>query len=134
MSFLNVTKYPPSLLYILITLGPAMVFLALVDKPLNSFAAKVAVFGRVPFFYYILHFFLIHLMAMLGAVILRFKWSDMILTNMVNRVPAMKTYGFNLLTVYMVWIILIIVLYPICKWYDRYKRAHLPENRWLSYV
>lgn len=134
LSFLNVSKYPPSLLYILLTLGPAMVFLALADKPLNSIARKITVFGRVPFFYYVLHFFLIHLLAMLGAVLLGFKWSDMILTNVVNRVPALKSYGFNLLTVYLVWIVLIFILYPCCKWFDRYKRSHLPSSRWLSYV
>jgi uncharacterized membrane protein len=134
LSFLNVTKYPPSLLYTLVTLGPAVVFLALADKPLNSFTRKIAVFGRVPFFYYVIHFFLIHLMAMFGAVLLGFSWSDMILNNVLGRVPSMKSYGFNLLTVYLVWVILILVLYPCCKWYDRYKRSHLPDNPWLTYV
>ncbi len=134
MSFLNVTKYPPSLLYVLVTLGPAMVFLALADKPMNSLGRKISVFGRVPFFYYVVHIFLIHLFAMFGAVALGFNWSDMILTTMVNRVPALKEYGFNLLTVYLIWIILIFILYPCCKWYDHYKRKHLPENRWLSYI
>lgn len=134
LSFLNVTKYPPSLLYSLITLGPAMIFLALAEKPLNSVSKKIIVFGRVPFFYYVVHIFLIHLLALAGAVLSGYTWSDMILSDKVNRVPALKGYGFNLLTVYLVWIGLIIILYPCCKWYERYKRTHQSSRWWLSYL
>jgi hypothetical protein len=134
LSFLNVTKYPPSLLYILVTLGPAMIFLALAEKPLNVFTDKIAVFGRVPFFYYVVHIYLIHLFAMIGALISGYDWSDMILTGRVNRVPELKGYGFNLSTVYFVWIGLVLLLYPCCRWFDRYKRAHQSTQRWLSYL
>jgi uncharacterized membrane protein len=135
LSFLNVTKYPPSLLYILMTLGPALIFLAFTEKPLNAITAKISVFGRVPMFYYIVHIFLIHLFAIIGAVIAGYKWSDMVLlTNRVSRVQELKGYGFNLITVYIVWIVVIIILYPFCKWFDRYKKAHLPGHRWLSYL
>src|SRR5450755_1941358 len=134
LSFLNVTKYPPSLLYSLITLGPAMIFLALAEKPLNSVSKKIIVFGRVPFFYYVVHIFLIHLLALAGAVLSGYTWSDMILSDKVNRVPALKGYGFNLLTVYLVWIGLIIILYPCCKCYERYKRTHQSSRWWLSYL
>jgi uncharacterized membrane protein len=134
LSFLNVTKYPPSFLYILFTLGPAMIFLALINKPLGSFARKIVVFGRVPFFYYVVHIYVIHLVALVTAHFSGFNWTDMILSNKVNLVPQLKGFGFNLLTVYMVWILLILVLYPMCKWYDRYKRAHLPAQKWLSYI
>jgi len=134
MSFLNVTKYPPSLLYILMTLGPALIFLALSEKPLNSMTAKISVFGRVPMFYYMAHIFLIHLLAIIGVIVAGFKWSDMVLlTNRVNRVPELKGYGFNLITVYMVWIAVVLLLYPLCKWFDRYKRAHQSSQWWLSY-
>ena len=134
LSFLNVTKYPASFLYALITLGPAMIFLGLAEKPLNSLTDKVAVFGRVPFFYYVLHLYLIHLFAMMGAIIAGYHWSDMILSNGVNRVAELKGYGFNLLTVYLVWVALIFVLYPFCKWFDRYKRTHQSTKSWLSYL
>jgi uncharacterized membrane protein len=134
LSFLNVTKYPPSLLYILMTLGPALIFLAFAERPLNAVTGKIIVFGRVPMFYYLVHIFLIHLFAVFGAVILGYKWSDMVLTSMVQRAPALKGYGFNLMVVYIVWIALILILYPFCKWFDRYKRTHQSTKWWLSYL
>jgi uncharacterized membrane protein len=134
LSLLNVTKYPPSLLYILITLGPAMIFLSLAEKPLNRLTEKITVFGRVPFFYYVVHLFLIHLLAMIGAIISGYNWTDMILSTRINRVAGLKGYGFNLLTVYVVWIALVLFLYPFCKWFDRYKRKHQLNKRWLTYL
>jgi uncharacterized membrane protein len=134
LSFLNVTKYPPSFLYTLITLGPALIFLSLAEKPLNRCTAIVATFGRVPLFYYLVHFFLIHLMAIVGAVFLGYDWQDMILSVRINTSPALKGYGFNLPTVYMVWALLLIILYPLCKWFDRFKRANLTKYKWLSYL
>lgn len=135
MSFLNVTKYPPSLLYALMTLGPAMVFLSLAEKPLNAWTSKITIFGRVPMFYYLVHIYLIHLLAIFGTMISGFNWWDMILlTNRVNRVPELKGYGFSLAIVYGVWIAVILILYPFCRWFDRYKQAHLASNWWLSYI
>ncbi len=133
LSLLNVTKYPPSLLYVLITLGPAMIFLGMAEKPLNRFTEKLVVFGRVPFFYYVMHLYLIHLLAIFGAIISGYNWSDMILSNRVNRVSELKGYGFDLSTVYMVWIGVVLLLYPCCKWFDGYKRANQLKKRWLSY-
>ena len=134
LSLLNVTKYPPSLLYTLITLGPAFIFLALTEKPLNSFTSKIVVFGRVPFFYYVIHIYLIHLLAMIGAQSLGYHWSDMILNDRVNNIEKLKGYGFNLTTVYLVWSGLILLLYPCCKWFDKYKRANQSKHKWLSYL
>ena len=134
LSFLNVTKYPPSLLYVLITLGPAIIFLSLAEEPLNIITEKFTVFGRVPFFYYVVHLYLIHLLAMIGAIILGYDWSDMILSDRVNRVSELKGYGFNLATVYIIWIGLILFLYPFCKWFDHYKRIHQLNKPWLSYL
>lgn len=116
LSLLNVTKYPPSLLYTLVTLGPAMIFLALAEKPLNAFTGKIAVFGRVPFFYYVIHIYVIHLFAAIATGISGYNWTDMVLlTKRVNQVPELRGYGFNLLTVYPVWIGLVLFLYPFCK-------------------
>lgn len=134
LSFLNLTKYPPSFLYVLMTIGPALIFLAVAEQPLKGFAQKITTFGRVPMFYYLLHIFLIHLFALIAAVNTGYNWSDMILTTMINRSPELKGYGFNLLTVYLVWVALILVLYPICKWFDHYKKTHRSGQRWLSYI
>jgi hypothetical protein len=71
---------------------------------------------------------------MAGAVISGYKFTDMILTTGVNNSPQLKGYGFDLLVVYLVWIGLVIILYPLCKAYERYKRMHLSEYRWLSYL
>ena len=134
LSFLNVTKYPPSFLYALITLGPAMIFLSMAEKPLNVLTEKITVFGRVPFFYYIIHIYFIHFFAIIGVIFSGYRWSDIILSNRVNRVMELKGYGFNLLIVYLVWLALILILYPSCKWFNRYKQKHQSTKRWLSYL
>jgi len=134
LSFLNVTKYPPSLLYILVTLGPALIFLALTEKPLNKWTAKITVLGRVPMFYYLAHIFLIHLFATIAAFISGYKLSDMVLSTKVQAAPQLKGYGFDLPIVYGVWIALILILYPICKWFDHYKRTHQSSKWWLGYL
>ena len=134
LSFLNVTKYPPSLLYILMTIGPALVFLALAETRFQRLARRITVFGRVPFFYYLLHIYLIHALAFFGASILGYSWSTMILHDRVNRVPALKGYGYSLFVVYIVWIGVVILLYPLCKWFDRYKKTNRVKQPWLSYV
>ncbi|MEP6610345.1 MAG: heparan-alpha-glucosaminide N-acetyltransferase domain-containing protein [Mucilaginibacter sp.] len=134
LSFLNVTKYPPSLLYILLTLGVALLFLSVAEKPLNAITSKITVFGRVPMFYYLAHILLIHLLAVVGAVLSGYKWSVMVLHTRVNSSPELKGYGFSLLTVYMVWVLLIVTLCPLCKWFDNYKRTNQSKYWWLSYL
>ena len=129
LSFINVTKYPPSLLYALITLGPAIIFLAFAEKPLNIFTKFITTFGRVPMLYYLTHIYLIHLMAMLAAYLTGFGWRPMI----ADIFPQVKGYGFSLFVVYLVWIGVVLLLYPLCRWYDKYKIAH-KQKWWLSYL
>lgn len=133
ISFLNCTKYPPSLLYLLMTIGPAIVFLGLSETPLNRFKRVVSTFGRVPMFYYLAHIYIIHLAAMLAVIISGYKWTVMIFPSWVTRNPALHGYGYSLGVVYIIWIMLVIALYPLCRWYDRYKAAHR-EKWWLSYL
>lgn len=133
LSFLNTTKYPPSLLYILMTLGPAMLFLAFTEKPLNRLTEKLVVLGRVPMFFYILHIYLIHALAVIAVAISGYKWSDMVLTGWVSMNEQLKGYGYSLAFVYVLWIIIIVGVYPLCRWYDNYKRAHR-DKWWLSYI
>lgn len=134
LSFLNISKYPPSLLYILIMLGPALLFLPQAEKPLKGWIKKITIFGRVPMFFYLAHILLIHLLALPGAAISGYHLSDMILTTSVNRSAQLNGYGFDLPIVYVIWIAVILILYPLCNWFDRYKQTHLAAKKWLSYL
>jgi len=133
MSFLNVYKYPPSLLFLLITIGPGFLFLYLTENIQNKLTNFFLVFGRVPFFYYVLHLFLIHIGAMLGLMIIGGNWKDMILDNAVFETDKLANYGYSMLVVYVVWIGLVLLLYPICKRYMEYKVKN-KDKWWLSYL
>jgi len=89
-------------------------------------------FGRVPFFYYILHLYFIHLFAMLAAQLTGYGWRQMICPVWVNIVPGLQGFGFSLPTVYLIWAGIIIIMYPLCRKFDSYKSKHR-EKKWLSY-
>ena len=133
LSFINVTKYPPSLFYALLMLGPAILFLAIAEKRTPRFLKPVIHIGRVPMFFYLLHIYLLHLIALFAAPLAGHAWTDMLLTNWPWLQPQLKGYGFSLGIVYLVWITVILLLYPLCKWYDKYKTSH-KEKWWLSYL
>ncbi|GAB2566747.1 DUF1624 domain-containing protein [Spirosoma areae] len=136
-SFLRLTKYPASLTFLLLTLGATLLFLANTEHLKAGLKGKVVgffcVFGRVPFFYYIIHLYLIHVLALIVAEATGFGWQKMILTQMPFRTESLKGFGFDLPIVYAIWIGIILVLYPVCKKFDRYKQAH-KEQWWLSYL
>lgn len=132
-SFFNVAKYPPSLLYLLITLGPSIVFLALVENWQNWLSEKLVVIGRVPMFFYIVHLYVIHFFGVIAAMLTGFSFSDMVIDLWITLQPQLQGYGFNLWVVYLIWIVLTIALYPICSWYNKYKTNHR-EKWWLSYL
>jgi len=133
MSIFNVTKYPPSLLFLLMTLGATFLFLANAEKLKGKVVNFFCTFGRVPFFFYILHIYLIHLIALFVAEFTGFGWQKMILPRFVTRVEELKGYGLSLWMVYLIWIIVIVLLYPLCKKFDNYKQNH-KEKWWLSYL
>jgi uncharacterized membrane protein len=133
-SFMNVQKYPPSLFYICATIGPALIFLALVKNTQGRLAKIISVYGRVPFFYYILHFYLLSILHVLFFLARGHSFSEGM--NGLPGLPFKFTIpgeGYNLWVVYGVWIAVVISLYPLCKWYDRYKTNH-KEKWWLSYL
>ena len=132
-SFLNLSKYPPSLSFLLVTLGGAFLFLANSEKLKGKVVNFFCVFGRVPFFFYIIHIYLIHFLALITAEFTGFGWQKMILPALPWRVEALKGFGFNLFIVYLIWILVIALLYPLCKKFDSYKQAH-KEKWWLSYL
>ena len=133
ISFLNPSKYPPSLLYVLMTLGAGLLFLANSENLKGKLVNFFSTFGRVPFFYYILHLYAIHLLALLFAQLSGFGWQHMLLPTWIGFVPDMKGYGVSLWVVYVIWIGIILLLYPICKKFDHYKQRH-KEKWWLSYL
>lgn len=133
ISFFNPSKYPPSLMYLLMTLGATFLFLANTEKLKGKLVEFFKIFGRVPFFYYILHIYLIHTLALFLAEISGFGWEIMILKDWVTETPALKGYGLKLGYVYLVWIGIILLLYPICKKFDRYKQNN-KDKWWLSYL
>jgi uncharacterized membrane protein len=134
LSFLKIHKYPPSLDYLLVTEGFAMIFLSVTENVSNRFTKFISVFGRVPMFYYLCHLLLIHLGAMLAAVLTGYHWYDMVsFDTWITELPRFKGYGFGLGAVYLIWIALILILYPLCKKYDSYKSRH-KEKWWLSYL
>lgn len=133
LSFLNTTKYPPSLLYLLMTLGPSLLFLAFSEKQPSALAQKAIVFGRVPLFYYVMHIFVLHFIATIGAVMTGHSVWTMIFDTWVTMSQELTGYGFGLPVVYLVWIGVVVVLYPVSRWYERYKTANR-KKIWLSYV
>lgn len=134
MSFIDVHKYPPSLLYILVTIGPALIFLAYVEKISNGFTRVTAMFGRVAFFYYIIHIYLVHLIATVFFFARGHSYTEPLPLG--GNFPfyfLAPGEGLSLSMVYLVWIGVILALYPLCEMYDRYKYAHR-DKWWLSYL
>jgi uncharacterized membrane protein len=130
-SFVHVSKYPPSLLFTCLTIGPALLFLAFSEQVHSAFSRFIIVFGRVPFFYYILHIYLIHIMTVVLFYASGYGNSDIVSPNsFFNFRPA--NMGFDLWIVYLVWIGIICLLYLPCKWYNRYKSSQ--QHWWLHYL
>ena len=133
LSFVNTTKYPPSLLFMCMTIGPGILILALAEKAKSAFARVVTVYGKVPFFYYILHFYLIHAIAVAFSLI---RGHSFIEGNAgVPGIPFKFVFpgeGLPLGGTYLVWMGVVAMLYPACKWFSRYKQTH--RHWWLSYL
>lgn len=132
-SFLNTTKYPASLLYLCMTLGTALIVLALLEKVQNKLTAVFIVYGNVPFFYYILHFYLIRLLG-IALFFASGYGTDQIAANPFypNYLFFPRGLGVSLPVVYLLWIVIVAVLYLPCKWFGNYKRTH--DQWWLSYL
>ncbi len=128
MAFLNVEKYPPSLMYLLVTLGPALVLLAYLETARGWFAGVLQTFGRVPLFFYVLHIALAHLAA--GLVAMYMGYGNAVLNDFFLSYP--ETWGVSLPAVYLAWLLVVITLYPACRWFADVKRRR--GEWWLSYL
>jgi uncharacterized membrane protein len=132
LSFINLTKYPPSLLYVCATLGLSFLVLRWVEGRDNVFTRAITVYGKVPLFYYLLHWNVLHLL-MLGMVLAQgFAWSELNFGPFGFGRPA-QGGGIGLGAVYLAWAAVVAALYVPCRWYGRYKAQH-PEKWWLRYI
>lgn len=129
LSFLNCTKYPPSLMYLLMTLGPALVFLGGMQRAASSaLAGPLVTLGRAPLLYYVAHLFLL-------------RYTSLPIGYAVRGRAALDTSGGNfflsldlpLWTVYASWAVAVLLLYPLCRWFVGVRARH-PDKRWLSYL
>jgi uncharacterized membrane protein len=131
LSFLNVTKYPVSLQYSCMTLGPALILLSVIRKNGSIAARFLSVFGKVPFFYYVLHFYLIHIICAVMFFASGHTWEQT--HDPVSFVRFRPSwFGFDLWVVFAVWIGVIALLYFPCRWFGKYKSRN--RQWWLSYV
>lgn len=131
LSFLNVSKYPPSLLFTLATLGIQLIILSLLQEKDNAFTRILLNYGKVPLFYFILHLYLIHGLLLIVVLLQGYHWADLPFGAFQFGRPAGA--GLSLGWVYLVWAALVVALYPVCRWYGGYKAAH-KEIRWLRYL
>ena len=129
LSFINCEKYPPSLLYLAMTLGPGLIGLALFEGARGRLAGWLATFGRVPFLYYIAHIYLIHLVAVAAAA---FAGADLAWLFQGTPMNKPDEYGVSLPVVYVLWLGIVLALYPLCRWFASLKRRR--NDWWLSYL
>jgi uncharacterized membrane protein len=133
ISFLNTTKYPVALLYALMTLGPVMIILSLLENVKSKLLKPLIVFGRVPLFYYLVHFYLIHVTSLLFFMNKTGKSFSEIDFHFDKGFGGLTAEGgYSLGAAYLVWTTLVVLLYPLCNWYNNYKSSH--SHWWLSYL
>jgi len=129
LSILDCRKYPPSLCYLLMTLGPALLFLALFDSGVPRGLRPLLVFGRVPMFFYLLHLAVIHGLSVLANYV-RFGHANWLYGNTAGVKPPPDA-GFDLPIVYLAWAVVILMLYPLCRWFAALKASS--RAKWLGY-
>jgi uncharacterized membrane protein len=128
VDFLNVTKYPPSLLFVLMTLGPAAILCACADRIPDGIKKRLTVFGRAPFAFYVAHLYLIHTLAVAFGVVQGFDARDFLTYSFFFP----KGYGVGLPGTYAAWLLVVAMLYPLCKWVAAIKDRR--RDWWLSYL
>ena len=133
ISFFNTTKYPPSLQFLLMTIGPALIFLSVSENVQSKLSKPIIVIGKVPFFFYVIHLYFIHALASIFLVYQGQEWDAYILSAREITSGRLGSFGVSLDAVYVIWILVVVMLYPLCRWYQGYKSSH-PEKRWLSYL
>ncbi|HLP73620.1 MAG TPA: heparan-alpha-glucosaminide N-acetyltransferase domain-containing protein [Bacteroidales bacterium] len=132
LSFINVTKYPPSMLFSLLFTGFACLFIAFFENTLNKITDFLSVFGKVPFFYFVIHLCIIHALMFVMLFIQGYGLNDLVFGVFRNGRPETGG-GVSLAVVYIIWALVVAGLYPVCRWYSNYRSGH-PEKWWLRYL
>jgi uncharacterized membrane protein len=134
LSFLNTCKYPPSLLFLLMTLGPAMLLLWAVDRRTPQLMRPTLVFGKVPMFYFLLHIPIIHLIAVVACYARYGHVYWMFESPSITQFPITSPpgWGFSLPIVYLIWACVVLALCPLCHWFAGVKQRR--RDAWLSYL
>jgi uncharacterized membrane protein len=132
LSFINVNKYPPSLLYSCMTVGTSCIVLAVFDRVKAGWTRFFSVYGQVPFFYYILHFYLLHILLVIFFFAEGYPSSAIRQTDFPQVWFRPGDFGYALPIVYLIWLSVILALYFPCRWFAKYKKTH--KKWWLSYV
>jgi uncharacterized membrane protein len=130
LSFLNTNKYPPSLQFLCMTIGPGLIFLSFMENANNWFSKNCTVYGKVPFFYFVVHFFIIHVLLAIVFFATGHSTNEIVQIPFYFRIP---TFGFGLKIVYLIWISLVVALYWPCKWFARYKETN-KQKWWIHYL
>ena len=131
LSFLNVTKYPPSLQFCLLFLGIMFLILSLVQGLKNNWTAIVCVYGKTPLFYFLVHWYVIHPLVFVMVFSQGFKRSDLVFGANFGR-PKTGS-GLELWAIYLIWVLVVLLMYPLCQWYGQYKARH-KQQPWLRYI
>ncbi len=132
LSFMNITKYPPSLLFCSVTLGIMFLVLAFAERMNNRVGDVVSVYGKVPLFYFIIHFYIIHTLLIVLLFCQGFHWADLRFASGTFGRPDGAASGVPLWAVYLIWVAIVVLLYKPCFWYGKYKAAH--KQWWLKYI
>jgi len=132
LSFLNVSKYPPSLLFCLVTLGIMFLIFFLVEGRQNKYTNIVSVYGKVPLFYFLAHLYLLHVLMLIVVFLQGFHWPELDFGAFHFGRPQKKS-GVKLWVIHLIWVSAVAALYPVCKWYGSYKENH-KEKKWLRYL
>jgi uncharacterized membrane protein len=130
LDFINTNKYPPSFLFLLMTLGPVLMGLSIAEKVKDGIGDVITVFGKVPMFFYIGHLFLIHALLLVSFFVTGHSWNELDFLKS-REIPS--TFGFNIAWVYGVWIAVVMCFYPLCRWYVEYKQKK-KNTWWISYL
>lgn len=132
LSFMNVTKYPPSLLFCLITLGIMFIMLSIAESKKNPLFSIASVYGKIPLFYFLVHFLLIHLIMLAVMLLQGFSWAQLDFASGNFGRPKGVSSGVPLWAIYLIWTTVVVALYFPCRWYGKYKAEH--KQWWLKYM